>query len=120
MDKKATTHKELNAAPKGRVSMTDLVGATKQATHPTQTKTKATPSRAVAGRKARELRPDDKVINVSLSLRESEYSELQAYADKRSASRGSLMTALIRHAMREMRAGRVDLRVESLKFVSPD
>ena len=110
MDKKKATNTK-------RVSMTDLVGATKQVTRPTPTKATSTPG-PTPGRKVREMRPNDKVINVSTAIRESELAELQAYADKRSATRGSLITALMRHAMRDLRAERVKLKVEALKFVS--
>ena len=105
MDKKNTK------ATSKRVSMTDLIGAT-GATPP---RTKATVSARVGGR---HVDPSDPVTNVSVTLRTSEFNELQTYADKRSATRGSLITALMRHAMRDLRAGRVTLKVEALKFVS--
>ena len=102
MDKKSakTTSK--------RVSMTDLIGATG-----------ATPPRTKATVSAREIRPDDKVMGVSLTLRESEFAELQNIAEQHHASRGSLMTALMRYAMRDMRAGKFKLKTSGLKFVDP-
>ena len=107
MDKKNTKAKSK------RVSMTDLIGAT-GATPP---RTKAAPARAIAGR---HVDPSDPVISVSVTLRTSEFNTLQTYADKHSATRGSLITALMRHAMKDLRAGRVALKVESLKFVDSE
>lgn len=61
----------------------------------------------------------DKVIAVSLALRTSEYATLQAVADQYGASRGSLMTVLMRRAMKDLAAGKIKLTKVGLKFVDP-
>lgn len=89
-----------------------LISKTDQSapTNETQTPSPATHSNPAAPSdtpSGRYIDTDDRVIAVSVALRQSEFDELQQMADDLHGSRGSLMSALLRRAMRDLRAGRV-------------
>lgn len=98
-----------------RKSMLDLVGA-----QPGKADEPDKSPQAESGEHGRliaERNDADRVIGISLALRQSEYDELQAVADQYGASRGSLMTVLMRHAMRDLRAGKIPLKKRGIRFI---
>jgi hypothetical protein len=86
-------------------------------------KMKEIPGSKAHRREAPQVEPDepdkpDRVQAVSVALYESEFYALQDYANEHHASRGSLLSALVRHAWREVRAGRLKPDTKGLKFKS--
>lgn len=59
----------------------------------------------------------DKVRNIGVSLRESELTELKERAADMGVSRNSLIVYLVRYALDELRAGRLEPKVKTVQVL---
>ena len=98
------------------ISKTDQSTPTNETQTPHPVTVTAPTNPAQSGGPKRQIDTTDPVLAVSIALRQSEFDELQQFADGLGGSRGSLMTALLRRAIRDLRAGRIQFVKRGVKL----